>query len=93
MTPLTPAGQIWRRLKYWGWALQDAFPPYRLVEGSLDSKDTANGKTYLCVASAKVEVDKDTFDVLVLGEDLRVRYTRGNRAINIDRLVSGNGQG
>ena len=69
-------------------------PPYHLVEGPLETKETdTKGKFYIHVGSAKVEIDKATFDALVVGESLRVRYTRGHRGINIDRLLPGKGPG
>ena len=78
-------------LKSWIWHLYDAFPPYRIVEGSLDTKETGCNEHYLFVRSVKIQVDQETFNMLVLGEHLQVRYTRGYRAINIDRLISGKG--
>ena len=69
-------------------------PPYRTVEGPLETKETdSRGKFYIYVGSAKVEVDKATFDALVVGESLRVRHTRGYRGINIDRLHPSKGPG
>ena len=86
--------QFLRWFRFWIWTLEDAFPPYRKVEGPLENKETgSNGKRYICIGSARVEVDENTFNSLVEGENLRVRYTRGNRAINIDRLMPGGGPG
>ncbi|MCH8205529.1 MAG: hypothetical protein IH956_00815 [Chloroflexi bacterium] len=86
--------RFWRWLKSWLWNLADAFPPYRIAEGLLEGKETdAGDRYYVTVGSAKVEVDEDTFKTLVVGENLRVRYTRGHRAINIDRLMPGRGPG
>ena len=86
--------KYWRWLKYWLWTLRDAFPPYHVAEGLLEAKDTdSTGKCYISVGSARVEVDESTFGILVVGESLRVRYTRGNRAINIDRLLPARGPG
>ena len=85
---------FWQWLKSWVWNLADALPPYRIAEGLLEGKETNDrDKYYVTVASAKVEVDEATFNTLVVGENLRVRYTRGNRAINIDRLMPGRGPG
>ena len=84
---------FWRWLKSWLWNLADALPPYRMAEGTLETKETDADKYYVTVASAKVEVDDATFNTLVTGENLRVRYTRGHRAINIDRLMPGRGPG
>ena len=84
----------WAWLKHWVWTLLDALPPYQKVEGPLDSKESdSNGKFYVCVGSARVEVDHATFEALMVGESLRMRYTRGNRAVNIDRLLSETGPG
>ena len=78
----------------WLWMLEDAFPPYRDVEGQLEAKETRAGKKQLvCVGSTWVEVDDQTYDILVVGENLRVRYTRRGRAISIDRLLPGRGPG
>ena len=81
-------------LKAWVWTLWDAIPPYRKAEGLLETKETSpHGKSYIHVGGARVEVDRATFESLVVGENLRVRYTRGNRAINIDRVLPGRGPG
>ena len=69
-------------------------PPYHKVEGLLEAKETdASGRCYICVGSAWVEVDRPTSNTLVVGESLRVRYTRGKRAINIDRILPARGPG
>ena len=76
----------------WTQSLVDVIPPYHIADGLLLNKETnPEGKYIITVSSAKVEVDQNTFDVLVIGENLRVRYTRGNRAINIDRILPGRG--
>ena len=76
----------------WLWALKDSLPPYRVVEGQLETKELgADEKYVVCVSSSWVEVDGQTYDTLVVGENLRVRYTRGRRAVNIDRLLSRRG--
>jgi hypothetical protein len=94
MSKRQAALSFWRWLKTWMWNLADALPPYRMAEGLLEGKETDDaGKYYVTVASAKVEVDGVTFNTLVVGENLRVRYTRGRRAINIDRLLPGRGPG
>ena len=78
----------------WLWALKDSLPPYRVVEGQLETKELGTDEKYLvCVSSSWVEVDGQTYDTLVVGENLRVRYTRGRRAVNIDRLLSRRGPG
>jgi hypothetical protein len=84
---------FWRWLKSWLWNLADAVPPYRIAEGPLETKEVGPDRYYVSVASAKVDVDAATFNTLVVGENLRVRYTRGHRAINIDRLMPGRGPG
>ena len=85
---------FWRWLKSWLWHLADALPPYRIVEGPLEAKETDDsGAYFVTVASARAEVDEATFNTLVVGETLRVRYTRGHRAINIDRLMPSRGPG
>jgi len=60
----------------------------------LDSKEAGpDGKLFISVGPEKVEVDAATFEALMVGETLRVRYTRGRRAVNIDRLLPGRGPG
>ena len=84
----------WRWFKSWVWALRDAMPPYNNVDGLLEAKETnSGGRSYICVGSAWVEVDDVTFNTLVVGESLRVRYTRGHRAVNIDRILPAKGPG
>ena len=74
-----PAGAVW-----------DALPPYRLVQGALKAKEISpNGGHMILIGSEIVEVDEFTFDQLKVGEPLRARCTRSNRAITIDRLVPG----
>ncbi len=69
-------------------SLADTAPPYRRLEGRLVAKDvTPDGRYYILVEEEMVEVDSLTFDILMVGEALRVRCTRGYRAINIDRLL------
>ena len=83
-----------RWFKRWLWLLKDALPPYREVEGPLETKETnLGGNCYVFVSSIWIEVDRSTFETLVVGENLHVRYTRGKRAVNIDRLLPGKGPG
>ena len=65
----------------------DALPPYRRIEGMLADKgmDT-RGNHYILVNDEIIGVDWLTFEVLMIGEALRIRATRANQAINIDRL-------
>ena len=65
-----------------------AAPPYRRVEGSLVAKEAmANGRFFILVDAEIVEVDWLTFEMLIEGEALRIRATRDNRALTIDRLL------
>ena len=74
-------------------SLTDALPPYRTAQGVLDAKETCDdGKFYIHVAGSRVEVDETTCQTLEIGEMLKVRYTRGDRAINIDRYLPHNGR-
>ena len=68
-------------------ALVDPLPPYRWIEGRLDAKEQRFGRHFLLVNREIVEVDRLTFDTLAEGEALKVRSTRSNKAISIDRLV------
>ena len=73
-------------------SLTDALPPYQVAQGPLDAKETGgSGERYILVAGARVQVDDATSEVLTIGEVVKVRYTRGGMAINIDRYVSPNG--
>ena len=66
----------------------NAVPPYRRIEGNLISKEARPDGTYfILVADEIIQVDWLTFDTLMVGEALRVRATRDNEAINIDRLM------
>lgn len=73
-------------------SLTDALPPYRTAQGILDAKETCvDGKFYIHVTDSRVEVDEATCQILEIGEMLKVHYTRGGRAINIDRYLPQNG--
>ena len=63
-------------------------PPYRRIEGALVAKEAvADNRFFILVDSEIVEVDWLTFETLEEGEALRIRATRDNRALNIDRLL------
>ena len=67
----------------------DALPPYKRVEGLLADKGTdTRGNYYILVGTEIIGVDWLTFELLMIGEPLRIRATRANQAINIDRLSS-----
>ena len=83
---------IARAVVNWISTLADALPPYYVAEGRLDMKGKADdGRLRIHVNGAWLSVDQPTFDLLAIGEYVRVRYTRRVRAINIDRHVSRNG--
>ena len=72
--------------------LVDAFPPYYVAEGVLSSKEVEmNVQYFIHVDDVRIAVDRPTFETLSAGERIRVRYTRGYRAVSIDRFVSTNG--
>ena len=72
--------------------LFDALPPYYIAEGALSAKEVGrDGKYFIRVSGVKIAVDRPTFETLSDGERVRVRYTRGFRAVSIDRYVSSNG--
>ena len=80
--------KAFRKVCSWIEALEDALPRYNYYEGPLHGKVMwSNGKAYIEIESDAVEVDRETFDTLVIGEDLRIRYTRRKKAINIDRIM------
>ena len=65
-----------------------AVPPYKRIEGNLISKEARPDGTYfILVADEIVQVDWLTYEMLMVGEALRIRATRDNEAINIDRLM------
>jgi len=73
--------------------LVDGLPPYLYVEGLLEGKEVLeNGITrVLYISSRKVEVDRYTFEALMIGENLRIRSTRSYKAISIDRIIPSQG--
>ena len=82
--PLYRVGNFFRR---WGASMVDALPPYKRVEGILADKGTdTSGNHYILVGTEIIGVDWLTFELLIIGEPLRIRATRANQAINIDRL-------
>ena len=88
MSPLAIGKWLGRFIRYiTAWVLY-AVPPYRRFEGSLTSKEARPDGTYfILVAGEIIQVDWLTYDMLMVGEALRVRATRDNEAINIDRLM------
>ena len=74
-------------LKSVAMVILELIPPYRNIEGRLSAKERGPENTYnILVEDQIVEVDWLTFDTLIPGEPLRLRCTRTNKAINIDRL-------
>jgi len=66
----------------------DCCPPYKTIEGLLEVKEVDDQERhFIYVSSEKVQIDSATFEILMIGENLKVRFTRGNKAINIDRLI------
>ena len=94
-------GAARRQVGSWLRSVEDALPPYQHAEGHLTAGHCSRhqfkeadpaGRYYIFVESTRIEVDRATAEILAVGEDLKVRYTRRGRAINIDRLVpSANG--
>ena len=83
---------IARSVVNWIGTLADALPPYYVAEGQLVMKGKADdGRLRIHVNGAWVSVDQPTFDLLTIGEHVRVRYTRRVRAISIDRYANNNG--
>ena len=88
MSPLAIAKRLRQALMSILGALLAALPPYRRIEGTLVAKEAReDGSYFLLVDGEIVEVDWLTFDTLMIGEALRIRSTRDNKAINIDRLL------
>ena len=87
-----PLKRLSQKLGSTVWSLADALPPYQIARGPLDAKENGQGgEHYIRVAGARVKIDEAAFDALTIGEVVKVRYTRGGMAINIDRYVSPNG--
>ena len=88
-----PLKRLSQKLGSTVWSLADALPPYQIARGPLDAKENGqDGGHYIRVAGARVQIDETAFEALTVGEVVKVRYTRGGIAINIDRYVSPNGQ-
>ena len=89
--PMSFAGRtvaLLRRIGTTAQGMVSAAPPYRRIEGSLVAKEAmANGRFFILVDAEIVEVDWLTFEMLIEGEALRIRTTRDNRALSIDRLL------
>lgn len=80
--------RLWHTLKTVVTAVLDPVPPYRRIEGRLLSKEIDRDGRYLILVDGEiVQVDWLTFDTLMIGEALKIRSTRGNKAVNIDRLL------
>ena len=83
-----------RKTGQWLWSFADMLPPYNVAEGIVDEKVVgSDGLPIIRVNKARVSVDRSTYDMLTVGDRLRVRYTRSARAISIDRYVAPNGSG
>ena len=64
-------------------------PPYSIVEGEVDEKGIEpGGKPYVLVSSETVEVDTSSLDGLEVGNRIKIRQTRGHRAVNIDLMLA-----
>ena len=62
-------------------------PPYRYHEGIIISKEDRQDGYYILVEEQIIEVDWLTFETLIEGEAIKIRSTRDNKAISIDRLL------
>ena len=59
-----------------------------MVQGRLIDKNKSDfGDCHILVEQELIIVDEMTFNALVVGEALKLRITRDNRAIEIKRLV------
>ena len=67
----------------------DSCPPYVYIEGLLEGKEVLddNERTVIYISSKRIEVDPYTFGILMIGENLRIRSTRGYKAVSIDRII------
>lgn len=81
-----------QKVESWAASMVNALPPYYVREGILESKRVDDiGRYILLVNGEPISVDRPTYHILDVGEHIRVRYTRGTRAINIDRFMDSNG--
>ena len=72
-------------------SLIDAIPPYHIYVGPLTAKvKDDSGRAWIRCGGNMVEVDAHTYGALEVGERLRLRYTRGKKAVSIDKLVPSN---
>ena len=63
-------------------------PPYPIIEGQLSAKERGPEGAYHILIDTNdiIEVDSFTWSSLVIGEPIRIRCTRENKAIYIVRL-------
>ena len=88
MGTLARLKMIWRGFTSAIRLVLEVFPPYLKIEGILVTKEvTRGGRHYILVDGDMVGVDRVTYGELLEGEPLRIRATRGYRAVNIDRLI------
>ena len=81
-----------RKAESWAVSMVNALPPYYVREGILESKRVDDtGRYTILVDGELISVDRPTYHILDVGEHIRVRYTRGARAISIDRFMDSNG--
>ena len=63
----------------------DAIPPYRVSRGRVDAKGfTHEGLPFIAVSSKRIIMDRHTFDILSVGQRVKIRYTRTAKAIDIE---------
>ena len=88
MAYLSLVAKSWRWFRHSVWTLMDGVPPYRIAEGALEDKGVdSTGRPYIRLEDDRIEIDMGTLDALEVGERLKVRHTRGYRAVNIDRIL------
>ena len=69
-------------------AVYKVLPPYKVIEGRLiDKNKSLDGECHILVEQELIVVDEITLKTLVVGEALKLRLTRDNRAIEIKRLT------
>ena len=80
-------GALRRAISRWLAEQTDLLPPYHIYQGSEWEKRAEAGRHHLVIGSVEVEIDGVTASLLEPGETIRVRYTRGLRALNLDRFT------
>ena len=86
---IAAVSRLRRAVVRWFRQQTDLMPPYHIYEGDGWTRRSDGDGFFLELGDDLVEVDGITYGLLEPGETIRVRYTRGMRAINADRFPRG----